>query len=72
MEELKGIADDIEIPKEDDAFGLLPTKYSSRSLKSSLEMNTFLFQNQKLVPLLVSINPRIQKAYEYFIIFPGT
>lgn len=29
----------------------------SRSLKSSLEMNTFLSQRQKLVPLLMSINP---------------
>ena len=59
-------------PKKMMLCGPLLIAWAGRSLKLSLEMNTFLSQHQKLVPLLMSTSPRIRKACEYFIILSRT
>lgn len=52
--------------------GLLLIGCTGRNLKLLLDMNTLLRQHQKLALLLMSVNPRVQKAYTYFIILPRT
>lgn len=64
--ELQTTADYREITKEDALPSSCPR--AGKSLELTLEMNIFLWQHQKLVLLLVAINPRIQKASEYLII----
>ena len=57
-EELNRTTGDSETTKEDEALWPHPDQGDQQELKSSLEMNTFLSQHQKLGPLLMSITPR--------------